>query len=83
MLCRQCFYHPYKLQYLSDPLTVCEWSNREPIPSPNRYEMWNMYIAGEVGGMGESLARLSEMVSAPEEKACLLRISSIFFESGS
>ena len=32
----------------------------------NRYEMWNMYIAGEVGGMGESLARLSEMVSAPE-----------------
>ena len=33
----------------------------------NRYEMWNMYIAGEVGGMGESLARLSEMVSAPEE----------------
>ncbi len=28
----------------------------------NRYEMWNMYIAGEVGGMAESLARLSEMV---------------------
>ncbi len=27
----------------------------------NRYEMWNMYIAGEVGGMAESLARLSEM----------------------
>lgn len=27
----------------------------------NRYEMWNMYIAGEVGGMGESLARLSTL----------------------
>ncbi len=30
----------------------------------NRYEMWNMYIAGEVGGMAESLARLSEMVKS-------------------
>ena len=28
----------------------------------NRYEMWNMYIAGEVGGMEESLSRLSMMV---------------------
>lgn len=37
--------------------------------------MWNMYIAGEVGGMGESLARLSEMVSAPEEKARLIEAS--------
>lgn len=26
----------------------------------NRYEMWNMYIAGEVGGMAESLARLGD-----------------------
>ena len=30
----------------------------------NRYEMWNMYSAGEVGGMAESLARLSEMVKS-------------------
>lgn len=44
----------------------------------NRYEMWNMYIAGEVGGMGESLARLSEMVSAPEEKARLDRSIQLF-----
>ena len=44
----------------------------------NRYEMWNMYIAGEVGGMGESLARLSEMVSAPEEKARLIEASNCF-----
>lgn len=44
----------------------------------NRYEMWNMYIAGEVGGMSESLARLSEMVSDPEEKARLLEASNCF-----
>jgi len=46
----------------------------------NRYEMWNMYIAGEDGGTGESLARLSEMVSDPEEKAHLLE-ASVFFDS--
>ncbi|MGM9759450.1 MAG: beta-L-arabinofuranosidase domain-containing protein [Parabacteroides sp.] len=44
----------------------------------NRYEMWNMYIAGEVGGISESLARLSEMVSDPEEKAHLLEASNCF-----
>jgi len=44
----------------------------------NRYEMWNMYIAGEDGGTGESLARLSEMVSSPEEKARLLEASTYF-----
>lgn len=44
----------------------------------NRYEMWNMYIAGEVGGIGESLARLSEMVSDPEEKAHLIEASNCF-----
>ena len=44
----------------------------------NRYEMWNMYIAGEVGGMAESLARLSEMVKDPAEKAHLLEASNYF-----
>lgn len=44
----------------------------------NRYEMWNMYIAGEVGGMEESLSRLSEMVSSPDEKAKLLEAASCF-----
>ena len=44
----------------------------------NRYEMWNMYIAGEVGGISESLARLSEMVSDPTEKARLLEASNCF-----
>lgn len=44
----------------------------------NRYEMWDMYIAGEVGGMSESLARLSEMVSNPDEKAKLLKAANCF-----
>ena len=44
----------------------------------NRYEMWDMYIAGEVGGMSESLARLSEMVSDPQDKARLIEASNCF-----
>ena len=44
----------------------------------NRYEMWNMYIAGEVGGIAESLARLSEMVADDTEKAHLLEASNYF-----
>ena len=44
----------------------------------NRYEMWNMYIAGEVGGMAESLARLSTMVKSKEERARLLEAASYF-----
>ena len=44
----------------------------------NRYEMWDMYIAGEVGGISESLSRLSEMVSNPDEKAKLLEAANCF-----
>ena len=44
----------------------------------NRYEMWNMYIAGEVGGMCESLSRLSEMTSDATEKAHLLEAANCF-----
>ena len=44
----------------------------------NRYEMWNMYIAGEVGGMCESLSRLSEMVADKDEKAKLLEAANCF-----
>lgn len=44
----------------------------------NRYEMWDMYIAGEVGGMSESLARLAEMVSDPQEKARLIEAANCF-----
>ena len=44
----------------------------------NRYEMWNMYIAGEVGGMAESLARLSEMTGTAQEKVHLLEAANYF-----
>lgn len=44
----------------------------------NRYEMWNMYIAGEVGGMEESLSRLSGMVDDPEDSARLLEAARFF-----
>ena len=44
----------------------------------NRYEMWNMYIAGEDGGMGESLSRLSEMVDDKKEDNRLLEAASFF-----
>ena len=44
----------------------------------NRYEMWNMYIAGEVGGMAESLARLSELTGTDEEKEHLLEAANYF-----
>ena len=44
----------------------------------NRYEMWNMYIAGEVGGMAESLARLSELTDNAEEKGRLLEAATYF-----
>ena len=44
----------------------------------NRYEMWNIDIAGEVGGMAESLARLSEMVNQKEDRARLLEAASYF-----
>ena len=44
----------------------------------NRYEMWNMYIAGEVGGMQESLARLSTMVSDADESKRLLEAATYF-----
>lgn len=54
-------------------------SNEERRARPgNRYEMWNMYIAGEVGGMQESLSRLSEMASNPTDKAHLLEAANFF-----
>jgi len=46
----------------------------------NRYEMWNMYIAGEVGGMAEVLARLSTLVNNKEESA-RLREAATYFDS--
>lgn len=52
-------------------------AERQSTPG-NRYEMWNMYIAGEVGGMAESLARLSEMVDNSTERARLLEAANCF-----
>ncbi len=46
----------------------------------NRYEMWNMYIAGEVGGMQESLAKLSLLVSDPQDSQ-RLREAATFFDA--
>ena len=37
-----------------------------------------MYIAGEVGGMAESLARLSMMVTDKEQRAHLLEAATCF-----
>lgn len=50
---------------------------RRALPG-NRYEMWNMYIAGEDGGTGESLARLAEMTTDKIEKAHLIEASNYF-----
>ena len=46
----------------------------------NRYEMWNMYIAGEVGGMAESLSRLAELADDPLDAARLIEAAG-YFES--
>ena len=44
----------------------------------NRYEMWDMYIAGEIGGMSEVLSKLSEMVNVPTDKTRLLEAANAF-----
>ncbi|MCH5176564.1 MAG: glycoside hydrolase family 127 protein, partial [Prevotellaceae bacterium] len=44
----------------------------------NRYEMWNMYIAGEVGGMAESLARLAELATSAEDRDRLIEAAGYF-----
>ena len=44
----------------------------------NRYEMWDMYIAGEVGGMQESLSRLAEMVDDKTDSAKLMEAAQCF-----
>lgn len=66
-----------RLHYHTYVMTDGTQEERRTRPG-NRYEMWNMYIAGEDGGTGESLARLSEMVDDPVEKAHLLEASNFF-----
>ena len=66
-----------RLHYRTYVKTDGDRAERQARPG-NRYEMWNMYIAGEVGGMQESLARLSEMTTDATEKAHLLEAASYF-----
>ena len=66
-----------RLHYRTYVSTEGDKAQRQARPG-NRYEMWNMYIAGEVGGMEESLARLSEMVTDPTEKVRLLEAANCF-----
>ena len=66
-----------RLHYRTYVQTGGETADRRAKPG-NRYEMWNMYIAGEVGGMEEVLSRLSEKESDPELKARLLEAASFF-----
>ncbi len=66
-----------RLHYRTYVQTEGSPSERKARPG-NRYEMWNMYIAGEVGGMAESLARLSEMVTDRTERERLLEAASYF-----
>lgn len=66
-----------RLHYRTFVDTKGTQSERRAKPG-NRYEMWNIYIAGEDGGTGESLARLSELVKDPVEKARLLEASNYF-----
>lgn len=44
----------------------------------NRYEMWNMYIAGEVGGISESLARLAELTDDAQQRERLIEAAGYF-----
>ena len=66
-----------RLHYRTHIKTDGTQQERRAAPG-NRYEMWNIYIAGEDGGTGESLARLSEMVKDPTEKMHLLEASNYF-----
>lgn len=66
-----------RIHYRTYVKTDGDKAERQAKPG-NRYEMWNMYIAGEVGGIAESLARLSEMVSDSTEKAHLLEAANNF-----
>lgn len=66
-----------RLHYRTYVKTDGTRADRQARPG-NRYEMWNMYIAGEVGGMEESLARLAEMTSDTTLKARFIEASNYF-----
>ena len=66
-----------RLHYRTYASSEGDKAQRQAKPG-NRYEMWNMYIAGEVGGMQESLARLSRMVTDATDSQRLLEAASYF-----
>ena len=66
-----------RLHYRTYVKTDGDKAERQARPG-NRYEMWNMYIAGEVGGMQEVLSRLSALTADPTEKARLLEAAQCF-----
>lgn len=66
-----------RLSYRTFVNTEGTQEERRAVPG-NRYEMWNMYIAGEDGGTGESLARLAMLTDDETKKARLLEASNYF-----
>ena len=66
-----------RLHYRTYSLAEGNAEQRRARPG-NRLEMWNMYIAGEVGGMAESLARLSVMADDAEDSRRLAEAATYF-----
>jgi DUF1680 family protein len=48
------------------------------LPQEQRQKMWSLYIAGEFGGMNESLARLAAATSDPSARALFLEAARFF-----
>ena len=66
-----------RLHYRTYVKTDEDQAERRARPG-NRYEMWNMYIAGEVGGMQEVLSRLAGLVSDAGEREHLVEAAGYF-----
>ena len=66
-----------RLHYRTYVKTDGDQAERRARPG-NRYEMWNMYIAGEVGGMQEVLSRLAGLVSDAGEREHLVEAAGYF-----
>ena len=66
-----------RLHYRTYVKTDGDQAERRAKPG-NRYEMWNMYIAGEVGGMQEVLSRLAGLVSDAGEREHLVEAAGYF-----
>ncbi len=66
-----------RLHYRTYVKTDGTRADRQARPG-NRYEMWNMYIAGEVGGMAESLSRLAELSTDATDRSRFIEAASYF-----